>query len=54
MKQISLTMTGCFDKAEKTKREQFLAEMNQVVPWTRLFVMVRTAIVWKRTSSCRR
>ena len=40
MKQISLTMTGYFDKGKKTKREQFLAEMDQVVPWTRLLALI--------------
>ncbi len=33
MKQGSLSMTGYFDKGKKTRREQFLAEMDQVVPW---------------------
>jgi hypothetical protein len=38
MKQVSLTMTGYFDKGrgKRTRREQFLAEMDQVVPWARL------------------
>jgi transposase, IS5 family len=40
MKQISLSMTGYFDKGKKTKRERFLAEMNQVVPWIRLFALI--------------
>src|SRR5579859_90109 len=40
MKQGSLSMTGYFDKGKKTKREQFLAEMNQVVPWARLCALV--------------
>lgn len=40
MKQGSLSMTGYFDKGKKTKREQFLAEMNQVVPWARLFALI--------------
>ncbi len=29
-------MTGYFDKGKKTRREQFLAEMDKVVPWGRL------------------
>ena len=33
MKQGPLSMTGYFDKGKKTRREQFLAEMDQVVPW---------------------
>lgn len=40
MKQISLTMTGYFDKGKRTKRERFLAEMEQVLPWTRLFALI--------------
>ena len=40
MKQGSLSMTGYFDKGKKTKREQFLAEMEQVVPWTRLCALI--------------
>lgn len=40
MKQISLTMTGYFDKGKKTKRGRFLAEMDQVLPWRRLFAQI--------------
>jgi IS5 family transposase len=40
MKQVSLSMTGYFDKGKKTKRERFLAEMNQVVPWARLCALI--------------
>ena len=40
MKQKSLTMTGYFDKGKKTKREQFLAEMEQVLPWGRLLALI--------------
>ena len=40
MKQQSLSMTGYFDKGKKTRREQFLAEMEQVVPWTRLCALI--------------
>lgn len=40
MKQISLTMTGFFDKGKKTKREQFLGEMDQVLPWRRLLAQI--------------
>ena len=32
MKQISMSMTGYFNKSNKTRRERFLAEMEQVVP----------------------
>ena len=40
MRQVSFSMTGYFDKGKKTKREQFLAEMEQVLPWTRLFALI--------------
>lgn len=36
MKQHALSMTGYFDTGKKTRREQFLAEMDRVVPWARL------------------
>ena len=38
--QMSLSMTGFFDKGKKTRREQFLAEMDQVVPWARLGAVI--------------
>ena len=40
MKQISMSMTGYFDKGKKTRREQFLAEMDQVVPWARVCALI--------------
>ena len=40
MKQRSLSMTGYFDKGKKTRREVFLAEMEQVVPWARLQALI--------------
>jgi len=40
MKQMTLTMTGYFDKGKKTRREQFLAEMDRVVPWHRLCALI--------------
>ena len=40
MKQRSLSMTGYFDKGKKTKREAFLAEMERVVPWSRLLALI--------------
>lgn len=33
-------MTGFFDKGKTTKRERFLAEMDQVVPWARLLALI--------------
>jgi IS5 family transposase len=38
--QMSLSMTGYFDKGKKTRREQFLAEMDRVVPWARLCAVI--------------
>jgi len=40
MKQQALSMTGYFDKGKKTRREQFLSEMNLVVPWARLCALI--------------
>lgn len=40
MKQASFSMMGYFDKGKKTKREQFLAEMDQVLPWSRLLALI--------------
>jgi transposase, IS5 family len=40
LKQLSLSMTGFFDKGKKTRREQFLAEMEQVLPWRRLHALI--------------
>ena len=40
VKQITLSMTGYFDKGKKTRREQFLAEMDRVVPWGRLCALI--------------
>jgi len=33
-------MTGYCDKGKKTRREAFLAEMEQVVPWSRLLALI--------------
>jgi IS5 family transposase len=40
MKQKALSMTGYFDKGKLTKRERFLGEMDQVVPWGRLCALI--------------
>jgi IS5 family transposase len=40
MKQMALAMTGFFDKGKTTRREQFLAEMEQVVPWAQLYALI--------------
>jgi len=39
-KQLSLSMTGYFDKGKKTRREVFLAEMQRAVPWARLCALI--------------
>ena len=42
MKQISLFVTGFCGKAGKvTKREKFLGEMDQVIPWSRLIEVIK-------------
>jgi transposase, IS5 family len=38
--QLSLSMTGYFDKGKKTRREVFLAEMEHAVPWARLYALI--------------
>jgi hypothetical protein len=40
MKQQSFSMKGYFDKGKKTRREEFLAEMDQVMPWQRLLALI--------------
>jgi len=40
MKQMSLSMTGFFDKGKKTRREVFLAEMERALPWSRLYALI--------------
>lgn len=40
MKQIAMSMTGYFDKGKTTRRERFLGEMEQAVPWARLYALI--------------
>jgi hypothetical protein len=40
MKQTTFSMIGYFDKGKRTKREQLLAEMDQVMPWVRLHALI--------------
>jgi IS5 family transposase len=40
MKQQAFSMTGYFDKGKITRRERFLAEMEQAVPWSRLLAVI--------------
>lgn len=40
MKQGLFLITGFFDKGKTTKRERFLAGMDQVVPWARLLALI--------------
>ena len=39
-KQMSLSMTGYFDKGKKSRREVFLAEMERAIPWARLCALI--------------
>lgn len=39
-KQLSLSMTGYFDKGKKSRREVFLAEMERALPWARLYALI--------------
>jgi hypothetical protein len=34
--QMPLTMIGYFEKKKKTRRAQFLDDMDKALPWTRL------------------
>ena len=38
--QLPLTMIGYFEKKKKTRRAQFLEEMDKAVPWTRLCAVI--------------
>ncbi len=40
MEQQSLSMIGYYYKGKKTRREQFLAQMDKVVPWQRLLALI--------------
>ena len=40
MKQLSLASLTYANKKKQTKREKFLHEMDQVVPWTRLIALI--------------
>ena len=40
MKQESLSLMGYYYKGKKTKREQFLAEMDGAVPWEQLCALI--------------
>jgi hypothetical protein len=40
MKQQTLTSLTCEVKKKRTKREKFLNEMEQVVPWERLMGLI--------------
>lgn len=40
MEQQSLSLIGHFHKGKKLRREQFLQEMDQVVPWERLRALI--------------
>lgn len=38
--QLSLTMIGYFEKKKKTRRAQFLDEMDRAIPWARLCAVI--------------
>jgi transposase, IS5 family len=40
MKQLGLNDSGFVKHPKKTRKAQFLAEMNQVVPWSRLVALI--------------
>lgn len=40
MKQLSFASLEYAKKKRKTRREKFLGEMEQVVPWTRLIALI--------------
>ena len=40
MKQISLAESGIKRWRKRTRKQQFLAEMDAVVPWQRLIALV--------------
>jgi transposase, IS5 family len=40
MKQESLAMIGYYHKGKKTRREEFLEQMDKVVPWARLIALI--------------
>ncbi len=37
MKQLGLTDARLFKRSKKTRKEQFLEEMDTIIPWQRLF-----------------
>jgi transposase, IS5 family len=39
-KQLSLSMTGYYDKGKKSRREVFLTEMERALPWARLYALI--------------
>ena len=41
MKQQSLEATGFEKYRKKTRKEQFLDEMNQIIPWKELFEVIK-------------
>ena len=41
MRQESISMTGYFDKGKVTRCERFLREMDAIVPWARLYALIK-------------
>ena len=40
MKQMSLETTGFERKTKRTRKREFLEEMNRVVPWSELVALI--------------
>ena len=41
MKQMSLETTGFERKTKRTRKREFLDEMNRVVPWSELVALIK-------------
>ena len=41
MKQMSLETTGFERKTKRTRKREFLEEMNRVVPWSELVALIK-------------
>lgn len=41
MKQLSLTDARLVKRSKRTRKEQFLQEMNAIIPWPRLIAAIK-------------
>ena len=41
MKQLGLTDARLVKRSKKTRKEQFLEEMNAIIPWQRLIALIK-------------